>query len=418
MKTIVTAMALSTAGLLSAAHPVVSGVTLDHTGGDVEIRYSLSGADAVVTVDFQTNASENVWASIGEEHFLGLSGDVNRMVQTGSRSLKWRRINKEWPGHQIPEGGFRAVLKAWDKAQPPMYMTVDIASGAVRYFVSTNAIPDGFASDVYKTSKLLMRRIEAAGRTFQMGYGSNDHRSAYNDVEQPHLVTFTNDFYLAVYETTQAQFVNMYRHVDSSYVYDGAHSSAGEKAPGSNGKVTYWYIRGWDNEVRWPRSGMAVGPNSICGKLRDLTLDGIFDLPTEAQWEFACRAGTQSDYNNGHALLDGDAYVDEIAWNKNNSGGAPHEVGKLQPNAWMLYDMHGNVCEICRDVYAANLSADHQIEPAGYNDEGGSGPNHNVRGGSYVYDLTNLRSARRLAGNSGANYGFRLWADGAAVFGR
>lgn len=424
MKTILAVVTASTAGLLLAAgHPVVDGVTLTHVGGTVEIQYALSGADAVVTVDFQTNVTGDAWASIGEENFRNLSGDVNRLVPAGDRSFKWKHVNQEWPGHRIAEGGFRAVVKAWDKAQPPAYMTVDLAAGAVRYYASTNALPGGFASDVYKKSTLLMRRIEAAGKTFQMGYGPNDFKSSYLSSEQPHFVTFTNDFYMAVYETTQAQFENLYRHVDPSYVYDGEFAGQGEKAPacgGGGGKVSYWYLRGWDNQVRWPRTGMAVGPDSICGKLRDLTQDGIFDLPTESQWEFACRAGTQTDFNNGHVLENDsiDPEVDKIAWNKNNCGGSVHEVGLLQPNAWMLYDMHGNVCELCRDVFVEKLSANHQIEPAGFNDEGSAAPNHNVRGGSYQYYLTNLTSARRIFGNGGNNVGFRLWADGAAIFGR
>lgn len=420
MKTGLVMLTSLTSGLLLAGHPVVDNATLTHVGGDAEIRYALSGADAVVTVDFQTNAAENVWVSIGAENFRNLVGDVNRMVRTGARSFKWKRINREWPGHEIPDGGFRAVLKAWDKAQPPTYMTVDLASGAVRYYVSTNALPGGFASDVYKTSQLLMRRIEAAGKTFQMGYGPTDDMG-YSSTEQPHLVTFTNDFYLAVYETTQAQFENIYRHVDPTYVYDGGSKAQGAKAPACvGGNVSYWTMRGWDNQVRWPRDGMAVGPNSVCGKLRAQTMDGLFDLPTEAQWEYACRAGTQTDFNNGHKLADvgNDPRLDEIAWHKNNSGGVVHEVGGLLPNAWMLYDMHGNARELCRDVFGGNLPADHQIEPVGFNDASSTAPQHVYRGGGVVYNLNNLRSARRAGGNNGDFLGFRLWADGAAIFGR
>lgn len=84
----------------------------------------------------------------------------------------------------------------------------------------------------------------------------------------------------------------------------------------------------------------------------------------------------------------------------------------------MLYDMHGNVCELCRDVFSGNLSAEHQIEPAGFSDEGSAGPTHVYRGGSILYNLNNLRSARRTGSNYGNNIGFRLWADGAAIFGR
>ncbi len=69
------------------------------------------------------------------------------------------------------------------------------------------------------------------------------------------------------------------------------------------------------------------------------------DLPTEAQWEFACRAGTASTYSNGK----GADCLDEIAWYTDNSDGRSHEVGRKDPNAFGLYDMHGNVFEMCRD---------------------------------------------------------------------
>ena len=150
-----------------AAHPEVSDVSISQTRGVVEVAYTLSGASAVVTVDFQTNATGNVWASIGEQNFATLDGDVNRLVDAGSRKIVWKKVKKSWPGHKIGEGGFRAVVKAWDKAQPPKWMTVDIASGAIRYYVSDKALPGGFDSDEYKLTKVLMRRIEAAVKTLQ-----------------------------------------------------------------------------------------------------------------------------------------------------------------------------------------------------------------------------------------------------------
>ncbi|MBQ3343147.1 MAG: SUMF1/EgtB/PvdO family nonheme iron enzyme [Kiritimatiellae bacterium] len=400
-----------------AAHPEVSDVSISQARGVVEVAYTLSGASAVVTVDFQTNATENVWASIGEQNFTALDGDVNRLVDTGSRKIVWKKVKKSWPGHKIGEGGFRAVVKAWDRAQPPKWMTVDIASGAIRYYVSDKALPGGFSCDEYKLTKVLMRRIEAAGNTFQMGYGPSDNGSNVS-TEDPHFVTFTNDYYMAVYETTQRQFENMYRLVDPDYVYNGAFAEAGGKRPASaGGKLTYAELRGPGSEVRWPQDGMHVGANSVFAKLRQKTVDGIFDLPTEAQWEFACRAGTQTDYNTGYNYSQGEAGVDAFSWNKNNANNVTHNVGELVPNAWDLYDMHGNVMEFCRDVYSDHLGSAHQIDPVGPVSEGSGEPVHIARGGSYLYNLVNLRSARRVGEYAYSNYGFRLWADGTAVYG-
>ena len=83
-----------------------------------------------------------------------------------------------------------------------------------------------------------------------------------------------------------------------------------------------------------------------------------YDLPTEAQWEYACRAGTTTSLNNGKNLIERDSRdreckdLEEIAWCATNSGGEKHIVATKRPNAWGLYDMHGNVFEFCRDVYA------------------------------------------------------------------
>ena len=116
-------------------------------------------------------------------------------------------------------------------------------------------------------------------------------------------------------------------------------------------------IRGSSNGAEWPSSA-AVDSSSFMGKLRART--GLnFDLPTEAQWEYACRAGTTTKYSYG------DSGNGDYMWYYGNSCMKTHKVGTKLPNPWGLYDMHGNVYEWCLDWYASDLSGG--TDPKGSN---------------------------------------------------
>ncbi|QTA82444.1 Sulfatase-modifying factor enzyme domain-containing protein [Desulfonema limicola] len=125
-----------------------------------------------------------------------------------------------------------------------------------------------------------------------------------------------------------------------------------------------------------------------------------FSLPTEAQWEYACRSGGKREKYPG-----GDN-IDDFAWYDSNSGGSTHPVGQKKANGLGIHDMSGNVWEWCQDWYG-NYSADAVTDPAGSQ----QGSNRVIRGGSWSYGAQNCRSAYRVnysPSSRGSNLGFRL----------
>ena len=125
-------------------------------------------------------------------------------------------------------------------------------------------------------------------------------------------------------------------------------------------------------------------------KLKEKVPGYTFRLPTETEWEYACRAGSTSDYCYGDDV----GRLREYAWYISNAGFMPHPVGEKKPNAWGLFDMHGNVWEWCQDVYHktyVNAPADGSAWT-----QGGE-PEHVLRGGSWGDSAPPLRSASRIS---------------------
>ena len=242
------------------------------------------------------------------------------------------------------------------------YMSIDISGGTgattypVRYCRTLADVPGGANSDAYKTTNILMRLIPKG--TFTMGSPSGE-LGRYSD-ETQHQVTLTSDFYLGVFEVTQRQW-ELVMGNKPSYFNNAAYY---QTRPVET--VSYYDIRENPNNSaispNWPASSQ-VHPDSFMGKLRSKTGLAGFDLPTESQWEYACRAGTATALNSGYNLTStsSDPRMDEVGryWYNGGSAYTPNgdtsvataKAGTYQPNQWGLYDMHGNVWEWCLDWY-------------------------------------------------------------------
>ncbi len=391
-------LGLLSAALAHAADPVVSNIRASQRVGKklVDIWYDVTDADG----DQQTIT---LWVIVTNSPIFAssVSGDVGSAILPGNNHHVVWNAGADWNGKFSTNVCF--AITADDGTTSTDYLIVDLSAGptTLNYPISyLSGVPADGWSDECKTTKLVLRRISAG--TFIMGSPTNE--LGYWG-ETQHQVTLSHPFYIGVFEVTQKQWERVMGTWPSLFT----NTSYRDSRPMDVGyTVTMRGLAG----TNWPASG-DVDADSFMGRLRART-GKAFDLPTEAQWEYACRAGTTTALNSGKNLTQstntclnmsevgrywyngGSNALDSIHYtylrDASTSAGTA-KVGSYLPNAWGLYDMHGNVDEWCLDWYGDYPGT--VIDP-----KGASGPALRVtRGGGWRSSPIQCRAANRNFGS-------------------
>ena len=319
------------------AAPQVSNVSMSYDGsGAAKITYDLSGDSGIVLLDIKAGGN-----SIGDAKVAQAVGDVNRKIAPGEGKTIWWSCSKEQLGVD-DAASLSVVVTAYSLDNPPEVLVLDLANtNGYMFYKSLAALPDGgLANDIYRTSRLVMKKVPAKGVTFLCGSSAENPAARY----KPYLATFTYDYYLGIYPVTQGQQMLLDGKTHSQF-------TEGEDAVlRPVDKVKWTELRYW---VEWPNASgefthdnLNVTYNCLLAKFRRFGLS--IDLPTSTEWEYACRAGKPTLFGNG---TDNEAGMDRMGWYSGNAGGKTHPVGRKDPNDWGFYDMHGNVWEWCLDRY-------------------------------------------------------------------
>ena len=220
------------------------------------------------------------------------------------------------------------------------------------------------------TNSIGMKLVLIPKGTFMMGAPESEEGRKENETQ--HEVTISQDYYLGVTEVTQGQY---------------------EKVMGTNPSRFQKHVIRKSDSLMYPVEQVSwEDAVEFCKKLSDLPEEKkagrVYRLPTEAEWEYACRAGSKTTYSFGESSES----LGDYAWFAGNSNRQPNPVGEKKPNAWGLYDMHGNVFEWCSDWYG-------EYPNGAVNDPTGprKGSDRVLRGGGLLDDGAYCRAASRCS---------------------
>ena len=386
---------------------------------DVKIEYQISGVDAAAPVDIVVTAYDGATQLEGTHLQKSLKGDIYGVMKNGLGTIMLDPV-KAFGAEMGSLNDFSVELSVTSSSanvREVLYKIIDLDTGAVEdlrrcdfyngkygsYETSFSKIKSDFTTTLtdvliwtevtnridLMTNKMAFRKISAKNVVWQMGEtdnGPNGNDGPNKYMNDPFWAKLDADFFIGVFPVTQAQYVKFrsedgYGRYCTNAVNHLYYPVAGMQIGGVLNNASYTYLRRFSNK---------------CG----LTLS----LPTEAQWEFACRGGVYDK-----ALYSGKDYVYgsllEISWNKTNANGDMCTVGHLPPNAYGLYNLLGNAGEFCQSrwfTYPTESSQESPVLNPGHDTTG----NFVSRGGDYTIARQNISAAARYnASNTD------LWRD-------
>ena len=356
----------------------------------VIINYTVSDCSGEEYINFYYT-TDNGESSYDLRDYGILTGDDGPISANGNYRVIWTPDTETMT---TVKGKMKIGVEVYTPPAPPTpstYMIIDVSGGpnppGGTYPVSyTDEEPSGgWNINEYKTTKIVLKYCPPG--SFTMG-SPGDELGRQSDETQRNI-TLTKGFYVGIFEVTDQQY---------GEIYNGSWNYYYPTRPIKD--VSYATIRG----SSWP-SSTTPGANSFMDKLNSRT--GLsFDLPTEAQWEYACRGETTKATNRDENLSrTGECdEMDRVANYYGNTG--IDAVGSKMPSFSGTYDMHGNAGELCLDWYGP-YDTDDLIDPTGPD----TGSYRVVRGGNCDNDARECRSASRSNTNSAFSFytGFRLF---------